>query len=213
MKTLEFPMQVKALKDAGRFEGYASVFDNVDEGMDVMEKGAFKEFAHTRDGKVLVLYQHSMRDPIGKADVSQDDKGLHFDAQLVMGDATAQKAYEHMKAGTIDGMSIGFDILPGGAELTNAGVRRISAAKLWEISVVTFGMNPLARIEAVKAARMSTIREFEDWLRDAGGFTNAQAKLLASGGWKALQGARDESQANDAIQQLTERFIAQPFSV
>jgi HK97 family phage prohead protease len=213
MKTLDFPMQVKAMSEAGRFEGYASIFGNIDEGQDVVEKGAFQEFVKTRDGKTLVLYQHSMRDPIGKATVTEDSVGLHVDGQLVMGDATAQKAYEHMKAGTIDGMSIGFDILPGGAEYTNGGVRLLKALKLYEVSVVTFGMNPLARVESVKAARLSTIREFEDFLRDAGGFTNAQAKLLASGGWKSLQSARDEPQADDMVQQLTERFAAQPVKI
>lgn len=210
MKTLDFPMQVKALGDAGRFEGYASVFGNVDQGQDVVERGAFKEVVKTRDGKVVVLYMHSMRDPIGKANVVEDDKGLHVDGQLVLGDAIARKAYEHMKAGTIDGMSIGFDILPNGAEVTNAGIRKLRALKLWEVSVVTFGMNPLARVDAVKAARqITTIREFEDFLRDEGGFSNAQAKLLASGGYKALQTARDDAgDAAQALQRIVDRIGA-----
>ena len=191
-KIIECPMELKAIGDTGTFSGYASIFGNVDSGGDIMERGAFKEFHKTRDGKVLILYQHSSRDPIGKADVRQDDKGLYFDGQLVMDDAIARKAYSGMKAGTIDAMSFGFDVLPGGATITEAGIRKVTAVKLWEISPVTFGMNELARIEAVKAAQQVTnIREFEDFLRDVGGFSKAQAKLLASGGWKAMPDQRD----------------------
>lgn len=200
-RIIECPMEIKALGDTGNFSGYASIFGNVDQGGDVMERGSFKEFHKTRDGKVLILYQHSSRDPIGKADVRQDEKGLYFDGQLVMEDAIARKAYVGMKAGTIDAMSFGFDVLPGGATITEAGIRKVTAVKLWEISPVTFGMNELARIEAVKAAaQVTNIREFECFLRDVGGFSIAQAKLLASAGWKALPDQRDVDGEADQAQ-------------
>lgn len=206
------PMEVKSVDDAGQFSGYASIFGNVDEGYDVVEKGAFKKFAKTRDGKIRVLFQHdaygrtqSAGLPIGKATVEQDEKGLAFDGQLVMDDPFVQRVHTHLKAKTLDGMSIGFDILPGGAEFTEGGVRKLKALHLWEISVVTFGMNPKARVEAVKrAGQITTIREYEDFLREEAGFSNAQAKLLAAGGYKALQSARDESGEVKAAQQLTE---------
>jgi len=213
MKTRDLKLEIKALDERGEFEGYASVFGNVDEGQDVILPGAFKEFVKTRDGKTLVLYQHRLGEPIGKADVDQDEKGLSFHGQLVMEDPVARKAHTHMKAGTLDGMSIGFDVLRGGAEFTDDGTRVLKALKLWEISVVTFGMNPLARIEAVKrAGQISTIREYEDLLRDECGFSNAQAKLLAAGGWKALQAARDEPGEAGAAQSLLDylRHVANP---
>lgn len=208
MKTLDFPLEIKALSDAGDFSGYASVFGNVDEGGDIVERGAFKEMVKTKDGKVLVLYQHSQRDPIGKASVREDDTGLHVEGKLILGDAIARKAYELMKGGALDGMSIGYDVLPGGAEMTNGGNRKLKALKLWEVSIVTFGMNPLARVDAVKqrAGQLSTIREFEDFLRDEAGFSNAQAKAIASGGWKALDSARDETDRGVAVDQLIERI-------
>jgi HK97 family phage prohead protease len=192
MKTRDFPVEFKA-KDSGAFEGYAAVFGNLDQGFDVIEEGAFKEFARTRDEKTIVLYQHRIGEPIGKADVSQDAKGLAFVGQLVLEDPIAKRAYIHMKAGTIDAMSIGFDVLSGGAEFTEGGARRLRALKLWELSVVTFGMNELARIDSVKnRPQITTIREYEDLLRDACGFSAAQAKRLASDGWKALQSSRDD---------------------
>lgn len=206
-KIIECPMELKAIGDTGTFSGYASIFGNIDDGGDVMERGAFKEFHKTRDGKVLILYQHSSRDPIGKADVRQDDKGLYFDGQLVMEDAIARKAYVGMKAGTIDAMSFGFDVLPGGATITEAGIRKVTAVKLWEISPVTFGMNELARIEAVKAAgNITNIREYEDFLRDVGGFSRSQAKLLCLA-WKSLPDQRDVD-GDDVFKQLIERIIS-----
>lgn len=203
----------KSLSDTGMFSGHAAVFGNVDLGGDIIERGAFEEIAKTKDGHVRILLQHDMRQPIGKAMVRQDDTGLAFDGQLVLGNAAARNAYELMKQGILDGMSIGYDVLPNGDEMKNSGVRSLKRLKLWEISVVTFGMNPLAKVETVKshAKQCTSIREFEELLRDVGGFSLSQAKALASGGWKALQSARDASESADAeaanvVKGLTEFF-------
>ena len=202
MKTIDYPMEVKSLTDAGAFSGYASVFGNVDQGGDVIERGAFKEFVKTRDGKTLVFFQHNSREPIGKAIVTEDKTGLLVDGHLMLEDPVARRAHTGMKGGLFDAMSIGYDVLPGGAEVLKSGVRVLKALKLWEVSIVTFGMNELARIDSVKSAgNITTIREYEDFLRDVGGFSVAQAKLLASGGFKSLQNLRDEGNA-DGIAQL-----------
>ncbi len=209
IKTREFATEWKA-KEKGQFTGYASIFGNVDDGMDVVLEGAFKEFARTRDGKTVVLFQHRTDQIIGKADVSQDAKGLKVEGQLVLEDPLAQRVYAHMKAETLDGMSIGYDVLPGGAEFTEGGIRRLQALKLWEVSVVTFGMNELARVETVKtAANIATIREFEDFLRDAGGFSVRQARAIAEGGFKALERARESSDPGAQIAELLERRLFQ----
>jgi uncharacterized protein len=193
MEFLNLQLETKSLSDAGTFEGYAAVFGNVDLGADVIEKGAFKEIVLGRNGRVKVLNQHNQRDPIGTAEVVQDGKGLKFKGELVMGVRSAQEAYLLMKSDALDGMSIGYDVLPGGAEILTSGVRKLKALKLYEISPVTFGMNPKAGITGVKSSDITTIREFEDFLRDVGGYTIAQAKALASGGFKALMGTRDVS--------------------
>lgn len=187
--------------DAGTFEGYASRFGNVDLGNDVVMPGAFKEFALTRAGKVKILNQHGQRDPIGLADVRQDSQGLEFKGALVLGVPSARTVYEQMKGGLIEETSIGYDVLPGGAKVRDDGVRELRALKLWEISVVTFPMNPLATIDAVKAiGEIKTIRELEDHLRDAGGFSRNEAKALAFGGFKALQDLRDAGNESDSSQ-------------
>jgi HK97 family phage prohead protease len=194
MEFLNLQLETKAVAADGTFEGYAAIFGNVDLGGDVIEKGAFREIVMGKSGRVKVLNQHNMRDPIGTAEVVQDSKGLKFKGELVLDVPSAKAVYALMKADALDGMSIGYDVLPGGAEIQTSGVRRLKALKLYEISPVTFGMNPKAGITGVKsAADIATIRDYETFLRDVGGFSSAQAKALASGGFKSMQQARDES--------------------
>ncbi|TGU42255.1 HK97 family phage prohead protease, partial [bacterium M00.F.Ca.ET.146.01.1.1] len=46
---------------------------------------------------------------------------------------------------------------------------------------------------------IKTIREFEDFLRDVGGFSHAAAKAIAAGGFKAKPDPRDEDGIGDHI--------------
>lgn len=202
MKFLNLPIEIKAFGDSGSFEGYAAIFGNVDLGGDVIERGAFKEIIKGRNGKIKILNQHNVRDPIGVADVKQDDIGLRFDGQLILESASARSAYALMKGGVLDGMSIGYDVLEGGAKILESGIRQLKSLKLWEISPVTFGMNPLAGIDSVKTIQVqqiTNIRDFEDLLRESG-FSKADAVAIASGGFKKLQDRRDSGDADDVKQ-------------
>jgi HK97 family phage prohead protease len=197
MKFLDFACEFKAT-DTGEFAGYASVFGNIDLGGDIVERGAFKEIVKNAAGQVTVLWQHIARSPIGVATVKQDDKGLAFEGSLVLEDPQARVARAHMKAGSVRGMSIGYDVREGGAKILESGIRQLTDLKLWEISAVTWGMNPLAGVTDVKASQQITnVREFEDFLREAG-FSRAQAKQLAVGGWTRLDGRREADGDLDA---------------
>lgn len=209
MKHMIVPMECKAAAgEAGQFSGYASIFGNVDLGGDVISNDEpFKEIVTNPDGKVLVLFSHdsgagwttsaSGGMPIGVADVTQNTKGLKFDGQLVMEDPFCQRVLTHMKAKTLTGMSIGYDVLD--YELMNSGIRKLNALKLWEISPVIWGMNPKASIDTVKAVgeMITDVRKFEEFLRESG-FSKAQAVAIASGGWKTLQDRRESGEADDA---------------
>lgn len=192
MRKLNLPAEIKAAPDSGVFTGYASVFGNVDLGGDIVERGAFKEFVANRDGRVVVLWQHDINAPIGTATVRQDDRGLAFEGELVLDDDKARSALAHMRARSVEGMSIGFDILPGGQRYREDGARVLTALKLWEISVVTWGMNPLAGVEVAKAAN---IRELEGMLRDALCLSSRRSKAAAAALWPVLS-AR-EAQGDD----------------
>jgi HK97 family phage prohead protease len=197
LKRFSSPTELKFAGKDGSFEGYAAVFNNVDSGGDVILPGAFKQFARTKDNRTIVLYQHSPRDPIGKADVSMDSHGLAFRAELALEDPTAKKAYGLMREGIIDSMSIGYDVLPGG-EKYSPGKRELSSLKLFEISPVTWGMNELARIETVKSASAcGNLRELEHLLRENLLLSSRKAKAAANALWPLLSDRDDQEDDRD----------------
>ena len=189
MERLTAPIEIKEARGDGSFTGYAAVFGNVDLGNDVILPGAFSEVKTTRDGMVRIAMNHDLRKLAGKASFQQDDRGLRVEGQLTLAVGYVKDAYELMKAGVLDGLSVGFDIPDGGSvwEETGKGlIRKISRAVLWEFSLVPFGMNPEALVDTVKAA---SIRDFEAQLRCLG-YSQREAKALAAGGFKSL-GHRD----------------------
>lgn len=207
MKTMSFATEFKAVGDSGKFEGYAAIFGNVDLGMDLIKEGAYKEFAYRKNGKIVVLNQHRIGEPIGLADISQDSKGLAFSGELIMDLPIARNTHILMKAGVVDEMSMGYDVLPGGAKILESGVRELSGLKLWEISPVTFAMNPSAGIDAVKNlmrdGQLPSLKEFEDFLREAG-FSNTQAKAIAGNGLrKLLDRCEADGNTSEALKMLT----------
>lgn len=212
MNHFDFRLETKSLTDAGEFEGYASTFGNVDQGGDIVEPGAFIESVvkAKSDGRVIpMLWQHDQREPIGVwKDIAEDSKGLYVKGQLVLeGDQTAQRAYGKLKAKALGGMSIGYGIPAGGAapDEKRRGVMRLSKIDLREISLVTMAMNIQARVTGVKsileAGNLPSIREFEDFLRDAGGFSKSLATAIASKAAPLLRGEPD-AKANDAAEFL-----------
>jgi HK97 family phage prohead protease len=100
-----------------------------------------------------MLYQHDPDQPIGRwLSIREDARGLHVEGKLSLGVARAREVHELMKSGALDGLSIGFQTLRARNE--KGAVRRILSADLWEISVVTFPMQPGARVTAVKSASL-----------------------------------------------------------
>ena len=95
-----------------------------------------------------------------------------------------------MKAGALDGLSIGFHTVTAVRD-AGTGIRRLLEIDLWEISIVTFPMQPGARVAMVKAATLPTARELERWLLRDAGFSRHQARALIAGGYKAARAPRD----------------------
>lgn len=184
------------ISDEGTFEGYGSTFGGQkDQGGDIVVKGAFGASLERwqKSGRVVpVLWQHQTKEPIGSwPNLAEDDHGLLGKAELWLADAPyARLAHKGMRSKTITGLSIGYRIKR--AEMDKkAGARMLHELDLAEISVVTDPMNDNARVASVKS--LTTIREFEGFLRDVGGFSVQQAKAIASAGWSAVDEARDES--------------------
>lgn len=188
MKTVSAPLELKFNNSKeGEFSGYGAVFNNVDNGDDVILPGAFTKVKQTSDNKLRIALYHDLTQIIGKADFSQDDNGLYVEGKINMGVTYAKDAYHLMKDGVLDGMSVGFNILPGGAKFEDQEdtlIRFISKAELWEVSVVPFGMNEEAKIDTIKAP--SNLRDFERFLRGSG-FSRKEAQIISSNGFRAYQ--------------------------
>ncbi|MEI4521226.1 HK97 family phage prohead protease [Pseudomonas sp. CCNWLW23] len=198
MSKLEVPFELKAVDDAGNFEGYAAVFNNVDLGDDVILPGAFTRVKTTRGGKLKLALYHDLTRLVGSADYTQDDHGLLLKGRVNLAVSYARDAYELMKAEILDSMSIGFNTIKADFE-ERAGrrVRIIKEAELWEASFVPFGMNPAAQVLTVK----SDIRLFENALRERMGLSQKEAAAVASLGYPALR--RDGgSEATAIVEEL-----------
>ncbi len=197
--------EVKSLNEEGVFEGYASVFHVTDQGRDAVAPGAFERSIKERgaDG-VKLLWQHDPKEPIGVIEeLREDAKGLYMRARLMLNVRRAEEALSLMKKGVLDGLSIGFKTLL--SEKSDDGVRILKDVDLWEVSLVTFPMNPAARVGSFKSADM-TERGFENFLRDAGGFSRSEAKVITAQGFKTIMSQRDADEdwtiVLDAIQDL-----------
>ena len=195
-------------KDYGTFEGYGSVFGNKDLGNDVIEKGAFKESLKRKQPHMIKLrYQHKSDMPIGVFDeVKEDEHGLYVKGRLALKTVAGAEAYELLKMGALDGMSIGFRVNPEKVSYDKRSRRRyIKEVDLMEVSLVTFPMNPKATVRSVKGEEIS-IREWENGLRDVFHLSRSEAKVAAAAVTKSFSDQRDaENNAElvDAIKELT----------
>jgi uncharacterized protein len=143
-----YGLKIKSLDEkTGKFSGVGAVYNNVDLGGDKILPGAFTKTLG--EGKQIpLLWQHNPSDPIGTVKVTDSPQGLMVEGQLLLSDPTAQKAYQFMKAGIINGLSIGYDTVKSAM---NGAVRELQEIRLWEISVVTFPMNESAQVTSIKS--------------------------------------------------------------
>jgi hypothetical protein len=194
----------------GKFEGYGSVFGNKDLGNDVIEKGAFaRSLKRKKPHQIKLLYQHKTDMPIGVfEEIKEDGHGLMVKGKLALQTQAGKEAYELMKMGALDGLSIGFKVNPDMVSYDKRSRRRlIKEVDLMEISLVTFPMNPKATVRSVKASEIS-IREWESGLRDAFNLSRSEAKVAAGAITKSFdENQREAESANtelvDAIKNLT----------
>lgn len=172
MEKKSLTLDVKAVGDQGRIEGYGAIFGNVDSYGDIIEPGAFSDTLGKRKPKML--WQHNMADPIGTWDeYFEDDKGLYMKGSIAIKSTQGRDAYELVKADAIDGLSIGYVTKDYEMEGNN---RRLKMVDLFEISLVTMPANSLAMVADVKNA---DVRAIEAAFRHMG-FSLSEAKPMAN---------------------------------
>jgi hypothetical protein len=184
-------LDLKRVEPDGTFAGYASLFGVEDLGSDVVLPGAFRESLARRGASgIKMLFQHKPEEPIGVWEqLKEDARGLYAKGRLMLDVTRAREVLALMRAGALDGLSIGFRAVSGRRD-AKTGIRRLAKVDLWEISVVTFPLLPDARVAHVKAGpfahRAPTEREFERWLTQDAGLTRSQARAVIRHGHKGL---------------------------
>lgn len=135
---------------ATRFAGYAAVFGRRDSGGDTILPGAFAATLAARKaaGTPLPLYwQHRPDQQIGWIDTAEEDShGLRVIATLDQPHGPAARA---LARGAVDGLSFGYRVRDGHR---STGGRDLAAVDLFEVSLVTRPMQPLARVHYVDRA-------------------------------------------------------------
>lgn len=218
----------------GAFEGYGAFFGNIDSYGDVIEPGAFKSSLTQRmaTGRGLppMYKMHGAmtggrNEPVGIWDhMEEDSKGLAVKGRLCGMDTDQGKwNYALLRDGALKGLSIGFRVPPGGARKGSgkAGepARYLKTINLREVSLVDDPANTMAQVSSFKsreiesglaeyASEIKTIRDFEAFLRDVGGYSHTAAKALAAGGYKALPDPRDEDGIGAAIEEAMKRLAS-----
>lgn len=142
--------EVKSLTADGRFAGYASVFDVVDNQRDRVKRGAFSRSLALRNNPVQLLWQHLWEHPIGVIErIFEDARGLYIEGRLLMDVEKAREAYALLKAGALKGLSIGYQSKQSRRD-PDTGVRDLLEVELWEVSIVTLPANAEANVTVVK---------------------------------------------------------------
>ena len=127
--------------------------------------------------------------------IQEDEKGLYVEGELTPGHSVANDAAALLRHKAIDGLSIGYYVRE---EEMDGPVRVLKEIELIEISVVEEPADLQARISDVKSAikDAQTLKDVEALLRDAGGFSRADATALVGRIKSLSHGERDDERVD-----------------
>ena len=173
-----FPAKVIAVDEAkGIVETIFSVFGNIDEGLDIVHPGSFTKTFVERGNKVRVLDHHntnSIMDVIGKPielrelgrselpkelllKCPESTGGAYAKVQMLMDTPEGRGAFIRLRDKAVDEWSFGYDVLDKDfssavKDNEDVTVRNLRTLKLWELSPVIWGMNPITDTIGAKGA-------------------------------------------------------------
>lgn len=209
LDTLELRLDGEAMQ----FQGYASVFGGIDAYGDTIDPKAYERTLKRKasDRPIRLRWNH-FGPVIGKwVDMVVDAKGLLVTGQLTPGHSVAMDAYASMKHGAVDGLSIGF--YPKQIEMLEGDRRLLKEIELVEISVVEDPADLGAKIGDVKSIldAAKSLKEIETLLREAGGFSRADAVSLVARIKSMCQSESDaESKARDELSRILRESVFIP---
>lgn len=211
---ISVPLEIKSLSNR-EFTGYGSVFRNVDLGGDVVAPGAFRRTLaqHEKSGTLPAMFW--MHDPSripGKwTDMREEKDGLHVKG-ILADTPLGNEVHTLLKMDAVRGLSIGYRTVD--ADYDKEGNRIIREAELFEVSVVSLPMNPLAQVQHVKSQLSAmgeyvpTSRELERILRDVGCSKGIARRIVALLRDDDSGGTPEPDDAAAAMQALADKITA-----
>lgn len=207
VKNLAFSSEFKTDEEKGIIRGYPSSFHKTpDREGDIVLPGTWAETIQ-KGGElgsgIKFLWQHDVHTPIGiPLKMREDQYGLFAESQVEMKTAAGHDAFYLARLGALDGYSIGYKLHEYDVD-NDKGTRTFKKAGLYEYSLVTFAMNPRAKITDVKTAIQAakTPRQLEKTLRDVG-LSNNAAKYIVSLCKPSLRVGQKEGNLKDLLKTL-----------
>lgn len=127
-----------------RFAGYAALFDIADAGRDTIRRGAFAATLAARAAPLPLYWQHRPDQPIGVIEhAAEDARGLRVIARI---DRPASRAARLLADREVTGLSFGFRTR---AARQSAAGRELLEVELFEVSLVTHPLHPMARVHLI----------------------------------------------------------------
>lgn len=201
---LSVAFEIKALA-AREFEGYGSVFGNVDLGGDIVVPGAFTKSLHKHradESMPQMFWMHNPAQVPGKwLEMNEDGRGLYCKGVLA-NTPLGNEIHELLKMEAVRGLSIGYRTEDDAYD--KSGNRLLKQIDLWEVSPVSLAMNPLAQVTHTKSQLSSSgeyvpsPRELEAAFRKFGCSKSVSRQLVA----KVFEGGAASSVLDDDADDL-----------
>lgn len=151
---LDFDIRFATDDAAGTFTGHAAIFDERNAHGEIVRRGAFSRTLSehaARNVRPPMLWSHRSDEIIGVWDsITEDATGLAVRGRLITETARGREAHALLKAGALNGLSIGFRARQ--QERGANGLRILTDIELVEISLVALPSAGNARIKQVRAA-------------------------------------------------------------
>jgi HK97 family phage prohead protease len=208
MLTRDYCWKLKSLEEAGVFSGLASPYGPpVDLAGDEVAPGAYSAAIAAQGTGYPVLWSHDTSQPIGVARIGDSPAGLLVDGSLVMADPVAQRAYQHLRAKSMRGLSIGYTLPQDSSKVVQRadGSRLLREIHLHEISLVAVPAAPRAQVTSVKT--LGDVRHVLKSFRDGQVDEDALSELLEiDRELKRLLVGRDPAEARAAMLRELQAF-------
>jgi hypothetical protein len=169
----------------GFVAGYASKFGGIDSYDDTIEPQAYDSVVKSGALPKMLFNHDAWSVPVGRwTSWKVDEVGLYVEGELNLELQQAQDIRKAIEFGSLDGLSVSIRMKAEDFYYDAADIRHIkNVQSMREISLCTFPADNNARIITFKTAEeladLKTVRDLEDYLRDAG-VSARDAKALIS---------------------------------